>query len=69
MTEVAAACQDQGIAFVAMRNEQSASYAANAWGYFTNKPGICLTVGGPGFIHALAGTPLFLAEGLNFRSG
>ena len=31
--EIAEACRAEKIGFVAMRNEQSASYAANAWGY------------------------------------
>lgn len=45
----------EGIRFVACRNEQSASYAASAYGYLTNKPAVLLVVGGPGLIHALAG--------------
>jgi 2-hydroxyacyl-CoA lyase 1 len=38
-----------------MRNEQSASYAAQAVGYLTGRPGACLVVSGPGVVHALAG--------------
>lgn len=53
--EVAEACIAAGIEFVAFRNEQSAAYAASAYGYLSGKPGVCLTVGGPGVIHALAG--------------
>lgn len=45
----------KGIRFIACRNEQSASYAASAYGYLTGKPGVLLVVGGPGLIHALAG--------------
>lgn len=45
----------QGIRFIAFRNEQSASYAASAYGYLTGKPGVLLVVGGPGLIHSLAG--------------
>lgn len=45
----------EGIRFIACRNEQSASYAASAYGYLTNKPAVLLVVGGPGLIHALAG--------------
>jgi hypothetical protein len=30
--EIAEACTMEGITFIGMRNEQSASYAANAWG-------------------------------------
>ena len=44
-----------GIRFIAFRNEQSASYAATAYGYLTGKPGVCLVVGGPGVLHAWAG--------------
>jgi len=38
-----------------MRNEQSASYAAQAYGYLTGRPGACLVVTGPGVVHGLAG--------------
>ena len=44
-----------GIRFIACRNEQAASYAATAYGYLTGKPGVCLVVGGPGILHAMAG--------------
>lgn len=53
--EVAEACIAAGIRFLAFRNEQSAAYAASAYGYLSGQPGVCLTVGGPGVIHALAG--------------
>ena len=50
------------IRFIAMRNEQSASYAASIMAYMTCSrtypmiiPGVCLTVSGPGMVHALAG--------------
>ena len=52
---VAAAAQKEGMTYVGMRNEQAASYAAQAAGYLTGRPGACLTVCGPGVIHALAG--------------
>jgi 2-hydroxyacyl-CoA lyase 1 len=44
-----------GIRYIGFRNEQAASYAATAYGYITGKPGICLVVGGPGVLHAIAG--------------
>ncbi|TVY42150.1 2-hydroxyacyl-CoA lyase [Lachnellula occidentalis] len=44
-----------GIRFIALRNEQAASYAATAYGYLTGRPGVCLVVGGPGVLHAMAG--------------
>ena len=39
---IAAAAQKEGITYVGMRNEQSASYAAQAVGYLTGRPGACL---------------------------
>lgn len=44
-----------GIRFIAFRNEQAAGYAATAYGYLTGRPGVCLVVGGPGVLHAMAG--------------
>ncbi|RUP46118.1 thiamine pyrophosphate enzyme, N-terminal TPP binding domain-containing protein [Jimgerdemannia flammicorona] len=55
VVEVAEACTAQGIKFIGFRNEQSASYAASAYGFLTGRPGVCLTVGGPGVVHGLAG--------------
>ncbi|MBT5083958.1 MAG: oxalyl-CoA decarboxylase [Rhodospirillaceae bacterium] len=52
---IAAAAQEVGIKYIGMRNEQSASYAAQAAGYLTGRPGACLTVSGPGVVHGLAG--------------
>ncbi|NXM72962.1 HACL1 lyase, partial [Serilophus lunatus] len=34
---------------------QQACYAASAVGYLTGRPGVCLVVSGPGFLHALGG--------------
>ncbi|CAF1250594.1 unnamed protein product [Rotaria sordida] len=53
--EVAFAAQQSQIKYIGMHNEQSASYAASAIGYLTGKPAVCLTVSGPGLIHALGG--------------
>lgn len=44
-----------GIRFIAFHNEQSAGYAASAYGYLTHRPGVLLTVSGPGCVHGLAG--------------
>jgi 2-hydroxyacyl-CoA lyase 1 len=55
IVEIAEACSANGIRFIGFRNEQSASYAAQAYGYITGRPGICLVVGGPGVVHAMAG--------------
>jgi 2-hydroxyacyl-CoA lyase 1 len=53
--EIAFAAQREGLRFIGMRNEQSASYAAAAVGYLTGRPGACLAVSGPGMIHGIAG--------------
>src|SRR5271166_4930544 len=42
---IAAAAQKEGVAYIGMRNEQAASYAARAYGYLT----------GRGVVHGLAG--------------
>jgi len=52
---IAMAAQREGITFIGMRNEQAASYAAQAAGYLLGRPQACLVVSGPGVIHALAG--------------
>jgi 2-hydroxyacyl-CoA lyase 1 len=55
VTPIAAAAIEAGIQFIGMRNEQAASYAAQAAGYFAGRPQGCLVVSGPGIVHALAG--------------
>src|SRR5437764_10225622 len=76
---IAAAAQQEGINYIGMRNEQAASYAAQAYGYMTGRPGACLTVTGPGVVHRLAGLanaqqncwPMILIGGASetFRNG
>ena len=55
VTAIAGAAQKEGVAYLGLRNEQSAAYAAGAYGYLTGRPGTCLTVTGPGVVHGLAG--------------
>ena len=55
VVEIAEEAIASGIRFIAFRNEQAASYAATAYGYLAGKPGVCLVVGGPGLLHAMAG--------------
>jgi 2-hydroxyacyl-CoA lyase 1 len=70
---LAAAFQREGLTYVGMRHEQSASYAAGAVGYLTGKPGVCLTVSGPGMTNAISGLgnakvncwPMILLGGVN----
>ena len=49
------AMQAAGLKYIGMRNEQAACYAAQAIGYLTKKPGVCLVVSGPGLLHVCAG--------------
>jgi len=53
--DVAIAAQSVGIKYVGMRNEQAACYAAQAIGYLTKKPGVCLSVSGPGLLNTIGG--------------
>ena len=70
---IAAAMQREGIKFVGMRHEQSAAYAAGTIGYLTGRPGVALTVSGPGMTNAISGLgnawvncwPMLLLSGAN----
>jgi 2-hydroxyacyl-CoA lyase len=70
---IAAAFQREGLKFIGMRHEQSASYAAGAIGYLTGRPGVALTVSGPGMTNAISGLgnaqancwPMILLSGAN----
>ena len=53
--EFSMSLHSSGIRFYGFRNEQGASYAAGMEGYLTGRPGICVTVSGPGFTNALSG--------------
>ncbi len=70
---IAAAMQREGLTYVGMRHEQSAAYAAGAIGYLTGRPGVALTVSGPGMTNAISGLgnaqancwPMILLGGAN----
>ncbi|CAG9130596.1 unnamed protein product [Plutella xylostella] len=53
--ETSMAFQAAGLKYIGMRNEQAACYAAQAIGYLTGKPGVCLAVSGPGLLHCIGG--------------
>ncbi|XP_054268499.1 2-hydroxyacyl-CoA lyase 1 isoform X1 [Macrosteles quadrilineatus] len=53
--ELSVALQQAGLHYVGMRNEQAACYAAQAIGYLTRKPAVCLVVSGPGLLHVFGG--------------
>lgn len=69
------AIQGAGLKYIGMRNEQSACYAAQAVGYLTGKPGVCLVVSGPGLLHCTGGManaqincwPLIVIAGSTFE--
>ena len=53
VTDMARHAQAEGIRYIGFRHEQSAGYAAAQAVFFTQKPGICLTVSAPGFLNGL----------------
>src|ERR1700723_2303930 len=55
ITDLLRLAQNEGIRYLGFRHEQSAANAAAIAGYLTQKPGICLTVSGPGFLNGLVG--------------
>lgn len=73
--ELSMAIQAAGLKYIGMRNEQSACYAAQAIGYLTGKPGVCLVVSGPGLLHVTGGManaqvncwPLLVLAGATFE--
>lgn len=73
--ELSMAMQQAGIKYIGMRNEQSACYAAQAIGYLTGKPAVCLVVAGPGLLHVTGGManaqvncwPLLVIAGASFQ--
>lgn len=58
VVDIAEEAINLGIRFIAFRNEQACSYAASVYGYMTGRPGVCLVVGGPGVLHAIAGVSI-----------
>ena len=62
VVEIAEEAINLGIRFIGFRNEQAACYAAGAYGYLTGQPGVCLVVGGPGVLHAIAGVRRWLCS-------
>jgi 2-hydroxyacyl-CoA lyase 1 len=54
---IAAAAQKEGVNYIGMRNEQAASYAAQAYGYLKGRPGACIVVTGPGGVSCIGRRP------------
>ncbi len=53
ITDLARIAQNSGMRFIGFRHETSAGNAAAAAGYLSQRPGVCLTVSGPGFLNGL----------------
>ncbi|MDG4667047.1 oxalyl-CoA decarboxylase [Mycobacterium sp. 236(2023)] len=53
ITDLVRLVQAEGIRFLGFRHESAAGHAASAAGFLTGKPGICMTVSGPGFLNGL----------------
>jgi oxalyl-CoA decarboxylase len=53
VTDVARIAQASGVRYIGFRHESDAIHAAAAAGFLTKKPGVCLTVSGPGFLNGL----------------
>src|SRR6266576_3537067 len=53
ITDFGRMAQGAGIRVISFRHEQHAGNAAAIAGFLTKKPGICLTVSAPGFLHGL----------------
>src|ERR1700751_5032915 len=53
ITDLARIAQTSGIRYIGFRPESAAIPAASAAGFLTRKPGVCLTVSGPGFLNGL----------------
>lgn len=53
ITDLARLAQASGIRYVGFRHESAAGHAAGAAGFLTKKPGVLLTVSGPGFLNGM----------------
>lgn len=53
ITDLARLAQASGIRYIGFRHESAAGHAASAAGFLTKKPGILLTVSGPGFLNGM----------------
>ena len=53
ITDLARTAQASGIRYIGFRHESDAVHAAAAGFFLTKKPGLCLTVSGPGFLNGL----------------
>jgi len=59
MIDVLAECDAAGIRVINCRHEMNASFAASAWGYLNQKPGVMVAASGPGMTNCV--TPMYVA--------
>ena len=64
MIEVMAGMQAEGIQVVNCRHEESACFAASAWGYLKKKPGVVVAGSGPGMINTVTGLHVATESGM-----
>ena len=64
MIEVMAGMQAEGIRVVNCRHEESACFAASAWGYISKKPGVVVAGSGPGMINTVTGLHVATESGM-----
>ena len=64
MIEVMAGMQAEGIRVVNCRHEESACFAASAWGYISKKPGVVVAGSGPGMINTITGLHVATESGM-----
>jgi oxalyl-CoA decarboxylase len=53
ITDLARIAQPSGMRYIGFRHESDAIHAASASGFLTKKPGVFLTVSGPGFLNGM----------------
>ncbi len=59
MIDVLAEANNHGIRVINCRHEMNAAFAASAWGYLNQKPGVMIAASGPGMTNTV--TPLYVA--------
>ena len=64
MIEVMAGMQAEGIRVVNCRHEESACFAASAWGYIKKKPGVVIAGSGPGMLNTVTGLHVATESGM-----
>ncbi|GAB4324272.1 MAG: hypothetical protein Kow0010_06060 [Dehalococcoidia bacterium] len=64
MIEAMAAMQAEGIRMVNCRHEESAAFAASAWGWVKQKPGVCIVGSGPALTNTVTSMHVATESGM-----